>query len=83
MVSGELLDQILRSSEGRIARALQNSEPTQTTIADLYWSALSREPSADELAAAGTHVKSSDDARRGLEDVAWAVLNSNEFLFRR
>ena len=83
MVSGELVDQLLRSNKGRIAKALKDHEPLENTITDLYWSAISRQPSADELTAAKEHVKSSGDARRGLEDVAWALLNSNEFLFRR
>lgn len=83
MVSGELVDQLLRSSEGRIAEAEKISEDFDRMINDLYWSALSRMPSPDELAAAGHHIKNSVDARRGLEDVAWALLNSNEFLFRR
>lgn len=83
MVSGELVDELLRSATGRIARAEQDSQTFGETIADLYWSALSRKPSADELAAAKDHVKSSNSPRRGLEDVAWALLNSNEFLFRR
>jgi hypothetical protein len=83
MVSGELVDELLRSDKGRISRAKQNSQSFAKTIADLYWSALNRKPSADELAAADRHIKNSDSPRRGLEDVAWAVLNSNEFLFRR
>jgi hypothetical protein len=83
MVSGELVDELLRSSEGRIARAVQKDEPQENTIADLYWSAISRGPSSDELSPATAHVKNSDSQRRGLEDVAWALLNSNEFLFRR
>ena len=83
MVSGELIDRLLRSSKGRIARAVQKNEPMEKSISDLYWSALSREPVSDELAAATEHVKEVGDQRRGLEDIAWALLNSNEFLFRR
>ena len=83
MVSGELVDQLLRSSNGHIPKAEQSGEPFEKTITDLYWSALSRKPSDEELSAAENHIKSSSNARRGLEDVAWALLNSNEFLFRR
>lgn len=83
MVSGELVDQLLRSSKGRIAEAEQNNKSFEGTITELYWSALSREPSTDELAAATLHIKNSDSQRIGIEDVAWALLNSNEFLFRR
>jgi hypothetical protein len=83
MVSGELVGQLLRGSKGRIAKGEQSGEPFEKTITDLYWSALSRQPSVEELTAAENHIKSSDNSRRGLEDVAWALLNSNEFLFRR
>jgi hypothetical protein len=83
MVSGELVDQILRSSEGRISQAEKSGEHIEKTINDFYWSALSRMPSSKELAAARDHITKSADARRGIEDVAWALLNSNEFLFRR
>ena len=83
LVSGELVDQLLRSGNGRIAKAGKNGEPFEETITDLYWSALSRKPSGEELATAEDHIMSSDSPRRGLEDVAWALLNSNEFLFRR
>ena len=29
------------------------------------------------------HVKKSSDPKSALQDIAWAVLNSNEFLLRR
>lgn len=83
MVSGELIDQLLRSSSGRIAQAIEQNQSAEETIAALYWSALSRQPSTDELKAALQHVHDADDQRHGLEDVAWALLNSNEFLIRR
>ena len=83
MVSGDLVNELLRSSKGRIARAVKSNKSREKFITTLYWSALSRSPSTGELAAATEHVKSSDSQRRGLEDVAWALLNANEFLFRR
>lgn len=83
MVSGELVDQLLRSNTGRIAKAGQKNESLEETIAELYWSALNRGPSPDELTAIASHIKNSSSQRRGIEDVAWALLNSNEFLFRR
>lgn len=83
MVSGELIDELLRSNEGRIASAMKSDQPIEQIVTGLYWSALSRQPSADELNAAVLHTQNHSDRRRGLEDVAWALLNSNEFLFRR
>mgnify|MGYP000218142221 CR=1 FL=1 len=83
MVSGELIDELLRSSSGRIAEAIRQNQHPEETIEALYWSALSRPPSSDERNAATQHVRDAGDQRRGLEDVAWALLNSNEFLIRR
>lgn len=83
MVSGELIDELLRSSSGRIAEAIRQNQPPEETIEALYWSALSRPPSSNERNAATQHVRDAGDQRHGLEDVAWALLNSNEFLIRR
>ena len=39
-------------------------------------------PSEPETAAAKEHIRASDDRIGGLEDVCWALLNANEFLFQ-
>ena len=43
---------------------------------------LGREPTAVERQAALGHVAKASDRRKAWEDVAWAVLNSKEFLLR-
>lgn len=83
LVSGELVQELLISSQGRIHKAAAGKQPDSEVVTDLYWAALSRKPTGEELAAAVNHIKSSGSRRSGIEDVAWAVLNSNEFLFRR
>ncbi|MBL9084626.1 MAG: hypothetical protein JNK76_22675, partial [Planctomycetales bacterium] len=49
----------------------------------LYWNALSRRPSKEERAAMVEHIESAKDRRAAWQDVAWALLNSKEFLLRR
>lgn len=83
MVSGDLIDELLRSGNGHLAKAVSNGKPNAEIVTHLYWASLSRSPSSEELSEALDHMKSSPDVRRGLEDIAWALLNSNEFLFRR
>jgi hypothetical protein len=44
--------------------------------------ALSRPPLPEEQQTAQNHIKANEDRTRALEDIAWAVINSKEFLFQ-
>jgi hypothetical protein len=83
MVSGELINQLLGSTETTLAKAAAGKVADHEIIDELYWSALSRAPTHQELSAAVAHVGSHPANNEGLQDVAWALLNSNEFLLRR
>ena len=49
---------------------------------ELYLTFFARPPTADETGVAVAHLrKHAADRRRGAEDLAWALLNSTEFLF--
>jgi hypothetical protein len=67
-------------SNGESAASL--AEKDRAFIADLYFAAFSRPASEDEISVALAYIRSSEDRRQGLEDVAWAVLNAKEFLFQ-
>lgn len=83
MVSGPLINQLLTQPENQLFEWLKPGRPDEEIIGELYWAALSRAPSAEEMAAVKNHLATNDNRRKALEDVAWAVLNSNEFLLRR
>jgi hypothetical protein len=51
-------------------------------VDELYWTALTRGPSALELAECESRLTRSG-LREGLEDIAWSLLNSKEFVLRR
>ena len=51
-------------------------------IIDFYFAALCRAPSDAEIAVAVEHIRGTSDRRRGLEDIAWALMNSKEFVFQ-
>ena len=81
-INGDTLNRKLMADEGRLASLAASGKPDDEILDELYLSALSRRPSTPErqsllaaLGGAGT------DRRRAIEDLAWAVLTSREFLF--
>ncbi len=72
----------LSSSDGR-ARKLAASEKTPAEIVvELYLTAVNRDPTTDEVAAATSAFTAEGATRQSAtEDVFWALLNSAEFVF--
>jgi hypothetical protein len=83
MVSGELVAELLRDDQNCVAQAVSSDLNNDEFISQLYWSALSRAPLQEEQTALRAWIDSHASRRAALQDVAWAVLNSNEFLLRR
>jgi hypothetical protein len=82
MMNGELMRKAVSSQQGGILKTLSTSEmPFDKKVEHLFLSALSRQPNARELRAANTILTSSKlDQAAALEDIWWAILNSNEFI---
>jgi hypothetical protein len=71
----------LAAKTGRV-EALSTSKLTDTqVIEDLYLASYTRLPSAIETKRALAGFKKAKDRRAAIEDLSWALLNSNEFLF--
>ncbi len=83
MVSGELITELLKSRDNRVTASVQSSETTEQFIDNLWWSALSRPPTEVESKSMLEYVGRGRDPVSARQDIAWAVLNSNEFLLRR
>ena len=83
----------LTASGGRAEQLTQAEIPEPKRIRELYLAAFSREPTADEVQIAETHLlkpridatgkplDSQRSKRNGYEDLLWALLNTKEFLF--
>lgn len=83
MISGEIMSELLPEEDNRIGRSLKAGQSAEQIVFDLYWAALTRSPTNEEAQLAARHIQGQGGVRQGLEDVAWALLNSNEFLLRR
>lgn len=83
LISGPLVNDLLRDSENRLGRLLGSQRTDAEIVEELYWTALSRPPTEDEQSAALAHLERASSRRVGLEDLAWSLMNANEFLLRR
>ncbi|MCX7700282.1 MAG: DUF1549 and DUF1553 domain-containing protein, partial [Gemmataceae bacterium] len=83
MLNGEVVNRLLRAPENRLTRLLARHSDVPTIIEELWLATLSRLPSPPERVAAESHLRSAEDRRSALEDLAWALLNTKEFLLRR
>jgi hypothetical protein len=81
LVGGEGLHDGLTAKDNRLRRMADSDLSPADAALELYWEALSREPSDEELEAAVEVIN--DDRLGGLQDLAWALLNAKEFLFRQ
>ena len=83
LTSGEVLQEKLSAPHNCLSRLLGNAAEDAAVLDELYWTALSRPPTAEETAALQAYITGSENRRAAYEDVLWGLLNSKEFLMRR
>jgi hypothetical protein len=80
--NGDFLMGKIKAPNNRIGQLLARKVPETDMLNELFLATLSRLPGPDEAQASLSHVAQSTDKRAAWEDVFWALLNSNELLFR-
>jgi hypothetical protein len=80
--NGPLIYGKLRDENNRFRKLMAAGRPHEEIIRELYLAAVCREPTPKELAANLAHLAAKNDAISAMEDIAWAILNTNEFLFQ-
>jgi hypothetical protein len=72
----------LTHEAGTVARLVRDQKDDAKLVEELYLTFFARTPSADERDTALKHLrKYANNRRAAAEDLAWAMLNSTEFLF--
>lgn len=82
LIGGRLIDSRLRAADNRLSRLLAPGKPETEMVTELYLAAYSRYPAPDELKIGLEHLKGAGDRRAALEDLAWGLMNTKEFLLR-
>ncbi len=89
MFNGDLIKEAIRlDNDGFLARTVQGDKPAAKKIESLYLAALARKPTKEELKLANqllaarqqTWEPGVDPTAAALQDIWWAILNSNEFI---
>ncbi len=82
LINGQSVRDMLESGDNRLGRLLAKGDSDESILEELTLATLGREPSASERSGLLEHVRTASSRRKGWEDVAWALVNSKEFLLR-
>lgn len=66
-----------------LGKLLASTTDNEAVAVELYLMCLGREPNSKELATCLAHVKRTANRTEAFEDVLWALINSNEFSYRK
>ncbi len=83
LVNGPTLAESIADADGRIARLIVSGASNDEIVDDLYLATLARFPTTAERDLAATHLANADGRAAAAQDLMWALLNSNGFLFNR
>ena len=76
------LQEKLRTSKGRIGQLASSDQSDVSVVTAVYLAALSRMPDEKEMQASVRFLQKPRQTRQeGIEDLAWALINSAEFVF--
>jgi hypothetical protein len=82
LFNGQTIQSKLTSPENRFQKAVAQNADLKTVIAELYLRAFTRRPSEREMEIALNYVDGAGDKAKAFEDLVWAVINRDEFLFQ-
>ncbi len=82
LFNGPMIHEKLRDANNRFRKSLAAGKAVEEVVREIYLAAVCRPPSDIELKAALEHCSKNPDPVVGVEDVCWALFNTDEFLFQ-
>jgi len=82
LINGPTVHEKLRSENGLLHQAIKQGKTDLEIIDQLYLAGLSRHPMPAEQETSLRHIAANENRTSALEDIAWAIINSKEFLFQ-
>jgi hypothetical protein len=83
MISGPTVNELLVEKQNRLSQLLASGKSNQEIVEELYWTALTRAPTREEMEDLLPGLELAQNRRAELEDILWGLLNSKDFVFRR
>jgi len=83
LINGPALADLLADPKGRVALLILSGAADRQLVEELYLAVYSRLPDAQELDSALTYLQKGPSRAARAQDLLWALLNSNAFLFNR
>jgi hypothetical protein len=82
-LNGDVIAAKIRDKKSRVSRLVAEGKPHDAILDELYLAALSRLPTDDERTASRELLAEASSPAEFYQDLAWALLNSKQFLFVR
>ncbi|MCI0628498.1 MAG: DUF1549 domain-containing protein [Acidobacteria bacterium] len=83
LINGSTVSDAIADPEGRIAHWVIGKVPDRKLVEELYLAALSRPPDTKEFELGLKYLAESPNRAEKAQDLMWALINSNAFLFNR
>ena len=83
LMGGPVFQRALTAKYNFLTTLAKRNETPDKMVRTLYWTLLTREPTAAELAAMADFLTKAKDPRLALEDITWSLVNAKEFILRR
>jgi hypothetical protein len=82
-LNGATIAEAIADEGGRVSKLILSGVSDRKIVEQLYQAALNRPPEPKELDLAQTYLSGGMNRAERAQDLLWALLNSNAFLFNR